>query len=156
MQRVRQSLPFFKELGWEAEVIAVDPKYVEAYSIDELLLQTIPGYIKVHHVKAWQASKTRRFGLGSLSMRSYTHFKKKGNELLKNGRFDLIYFSTTAFHVMALGPYWKKKFKVPFILDIQDPWRNDFYLDKPKSQRPPKFLISSTNDVPVFVAMKFN
>ena len=43
---------------------------------------------------------------------------------------------------MALGPYWKKKFTVPFIVDMQDPWRNDFYLDKPKNERPPKFWLS--------------
>lgn len=146
MHRVRQSLPFFKELGWEAEVIAVDPKYVEAYSLDYLLLQTIPDYIKVHHVKAWEAVKTRKFGLGSLSMRSWFQYKKKGNELLRTGKFDLVYFSTTAFHVMALGPYWKRRFKVPFILDIQDPWRNDFYLDKPKSEKPPKYFISYNID----------
>ena len=73
-------------------------------------------------------------------------FRKKGNELLRSGDFDLIYFSTTAFHVCRLGPYWKKKFKVPFIIDMQDPWRNDFYLDKPRSQRPPKFFISYNID----------
>lgn len=146
MHRVRQSLPYFKELGWEAEVIAVDPNYVEAYSLDDLLLQTIPAYIKVHYVKAWDAIKTRKFGLGSLSIRSWFQYKKKGNELLSAGKFDLVYFSTTAFHVMALGPYWKKRFKIPFILDIQDPWRNDFYLDKPKAEKPPKYFISYNID----------
>ena len=29
---------------------------------------------------------------------------------------------------------------------MQDPWRNDFYLDKPRSQRPPKFFISYNID----------
>jgi len=43
---------------------------------------------------------------------------------------------------MALGPYWKKKYKVPFVLDIQDPWRNDYYLDKPRHERPPKFFFT--------------
>jgi hypothetical protein len=146
MHRVRQSLPFYRELGWEAEVIAVDPKYVEAYSMDDLLLQTIPGDIKVHYVKAWDVARTHKFGLGSLSMRSWFQFKKKGNELLRSGKFDLVFFSTTAFHVMSLGPYWKMKYKLPFILDIQDPWRNDFYLDKPKAERPPKFVVSYNID----------
>ncbi len=146
MHRVRQSLPYFVQYGWEAEVIAVDPVFVESYSIDELLIKTIPEEIKVHYVKAWPANLTRKFGLGSLSMRAYFHFKKKGNELLSTGRFDLVFFSTTAFHVMALGPYWKKKFNIPFVLDIQDPWRNDFYLNKPKSERPPKFIIAYNID----------
>lgn len=146
MHRVRQSLPYFKEFGWNAEVITVYPKYIESYSIDKLLLKTIPKEIPIHYVKAWDVKKTRKFGLGSLSIRSFLFIKKKGDELLLQKKFDLVYFSTTAFHVMALGPRWKKKFGVPFILDMQDPWRSDFYLDKPKAARPPKFFVSYNID----------
>lgn len=146
MHRIRQSLPYFKEFGWKATIITVDPLYIESYSNDPLLLHTIPADTEVHKVNAYPVNITRKLGLGSLSMRSFFQIRKKGNELLKKNRFDLIYFSTTAFHVMALGPNWKKKFGVPFILDIQDPWRNDFYLSKPKSERPPKFFISYNID----------
>lgn len=146
MQRVRHSLPYFKEMGWLPEVIAVKPECVESYSTDLLLNETIPSDINIHYVDAYDVSKTRKFGLGSLSMRSFFQYMKKGNELLKSGDFDLVYFSTTAFHVMALGRYWKQKFGVPFVLDIQDPWRNDFYLDKPKNQRPPKFWLAYNID----------
>ncbi len=146
MHRVRQGLPYFRSLGWEPVVITVDETFIESYSLDPLLLKTIPPDTEIHKVKAFNVKSTRKFGLGSLSMRSYFQIKKKGNELLKQRPFDLVYFSTTAFHVMALGPGWKKKFKVPFILDIQDPWRNDFYLSKPKSERPPKFFIAYNID----------
>ena len=146
MHRVRQCLPYLERSGWEAEVVAVEPAYIESYSIDNLLVKTIPNSIKVHYVKAWNVAKTRKFGLGSLSMRSYFQYQKKGNELLSKGSFDLVFFTTTAFHVMALGPYWKKKFKIPFVLDIQDPWRNDFYLSKPRAERPPKFWVAYSID----------
>lgn len=146
MHRVRQSLPYFEELGWQVEVICVKQSHAEAYSIDPLLMHSIPKNIKIHEVKAFPVKFTRKFGLGSLSIRAWLHIKKKGNELLKQQHFDLIYFSTTAFNVMALGPGWKKKFGVPFILDMQDPWRNDFYLDKPAVQRPPKFRIAYAID----------
>ncbi len=146
MHRIRHSLPYFRALGWEPTVITVDPVFVEAYSTDPLLIKTIPADIEVHYVKALLLEKTRKIGLGSLSIRSFRFFRKKGNELLAARKFDLIYFSTTAFHVMALGAYWKKKFKVPFVLDIQDPWRSDFYLDKPANERPPKFWMAYTID----------
>ena len=145
MQRVRMSLPYFRDLGWEPVIICVDEQYVKGYR-DELLTRTYPEDIEVYKVKAYSAERTRKFGLGSISMRSFFQFRSKGNDLLKSGDFDLVYFSTTAFHVCRLGPYWKKKFKVPFIIDMQDPWRNDFYLDKPRSQRPPKFFISYNID----------
>lgn len=145
MQRIRMSLPYYRDLGWEPVVLCVDEQFVEGFR-DPLLLETIPPGISVHKVGAWPAPLTRKFGLGSLSMRSYFHFKRKGNELLRSGDFDLVFFSTTMFHVCALGPYWKRKFGVPFVIDLQDPWRNDFYLSQPKLQRPAKFLIAYTID----------
>ncbi|PWT72757.1 MAG: hypothetical protein C5B59_15060 [Bacteroidetes bacterium] len=142
MHRVRQSLPYYREFGWNPVIITVDPKHIESYNIDPLLSLTIPPDIRVYKVGALPVKTTRKFGLGSLSMRAYFQVQKKGNELLRKEHFDLVFFSTTAFHVMAIGPGWKKKYGVPFILDIQDPWRNDFYLSKPASERPPKFFIS--------------
>jgi len=141
MNRVRMSLPYYKEFGWEPVVIASDENYVEGF-IDPLLNETIPEDIEIHKVKAWPVRLTRKIGLGSLSLRSYYHFKKKGNELLSERKFDLIFFSTSLFHLCALGRYWKNKFNIPFVIDMQDPWRNDFYLNKPKFQRPPKFKIA--------------
>src|SRR5574343_1354119 len=82
MQRIRHSLPSFYENGWQAEVIAVDPKFIEVYSMDPLLAETIPSDIPVHWVDALAAEKTRRYGLGSLSMRAWFSIRKKGNELL--------------------------------------------------------------------------
>jgi glycosyltransferase involved in cell wall biosynthesis len=145
MQRVRTSLPYYKEMGWEPVVICVNEKYAEGFR-DELLGETIPADIEIHRINALPARFTRKFGLGSLSMRSYFHFKRKGSELLRNRKFDLVFFSTTMFHVIALGRYWKEKFGVPFVVDMQDPWRNDFYVDKPKHIRPPKYRIAYNID----------
>ena len=140
MHRVRMSLPYFRQFGWEAEVIAVNEKYVEGFR-DPLLLETVPEEIVLHKTKAFSAQATRKFGLGSLSLRSFWHILRKGNAVLKSKPFDLVYFSTTAFHVCWLGRYWKKKFNIPFVIDLQDPWRNDYYNDKPKHLRPPKHAL---------------
>ncbi len=142
MHRVRQSLPYLKRMGWNPVVISVDPKYAGGYSTDDYLMSTLPADMEVHRVKAWPEKITRRLGLGSLGIRSAWFIYRMGCRLMRKRQFDLVYFSTTAFHVMALGPKWKKKFGIPFVLDIQDPWRNDFYLSKPPGERPPKFLLS--------------
>ncbi len=138
MQRVRMSLPFYKDYGWEVEVVTVYPNYIEGFH-DEYLSETIPKEIDVNYVNALPTWITRKVGLGSLSIRSFLFYFTRVNKLLKRGNYDLIFFSTTMFHVGALGTYWKRRYKVPFVVDLQDPWRNDFYLDKPKSERPPKF-----------------
>ncbi|QIL42656.1 glycosyltransferase family 4 protein [Pedobacter sp. HDW13] len=135
------SLPYFKDLGWEPEVITVDEKYFDVVK-DGLLLGSIPSDIVIHKVGALPKKWTSKFGLGSLALRSLWSFRKKGSQLLKSGLFDLVYFSTTQFPVCILGNYWKKKFGIPYIIDMQDPWHSTYYLDKPKSQQPPKYWFS--------------
>jgi hypothetical protein len=141
MHRVRQSMPYFEEMGWKATVVAVEPEFVEM-GIDENLLATLPEDSEIIRLKAFNSSNTRKFGLGNLGMRALWHLYKWGNKNISKGKFDLVYFSTTAFPVMVLGRYWKSKFGLPFVVDMQDPWRNDYYLNVPRKQRPPKFWLA--------------
>lgn len=138
MHRVRQSLPFFKKYGWLPVVLAVEDKYVEMAK-DNLLLESIPSDISVYKVSAFSTKYTRKLGIGNLGIRAFWQLYMKGNRLLRKERFDLVYFSTTVFASIPLGRLWKIKFGIPFIIDMQDPWRNDYYLTVSKEQRPPKF-----------------
>ena len=133
-QRVRMALPYFRELGWEPVVLAVDPEFSDN-SRDESLLSTIPSDAEVHHVRALPTSMTRRVGVGNLALRSLPYLRSKGNELLSSRLFDLVFFSTSMFPVMSLGPVWRKRFHVPYIIDFQDPWLTDYY--KGSALRPP-------------------
>lgn len=141
MQRVRMSLPYFAENGWTVEVVMVDEQYVDM-AIDPLLLQSIPSDIKIHKVKALHKRWTSKLGLGSIALRSLWFYRRKVNRLLKDGKFDLIYFSTTQFPVCVLGAYWKKKFGIPYVIDMQDPWHSDYYQGKPRAQQPSKYWFS--------------
>jgi hypothetical protein len=141
MQRVRMSLPYFEENGWQAEVVAVDPAYTDLPQ-DELLSENIPPGTKIHWVKALGKNWTSKLGFGSISYRSYWFIRQKVNQLLSEGKFDLIYFSTTQFQVCTLGAYWKKRFCVPYVIDMQDPWHSEYYQDKPTEQQPPKYWFS--------------
>jgi hypothetical protein len=140
MQRVRMSLPYFADHGWNAEVVIIDENYTDMGK-DPLLLQSIPQTIKVHKVKALDKKWTSKLGLG-IALRSLPFYRKKVNELLKTGKYDLIYFSTTQFPVCILGNYWKKRFGIPYVIDMQDPWHSDYYKNKPKDQQPPKYWFS--------------
>ncbi|WP_244228698.1 glycosyltransferase [Mucilaginibacter endophyticus] len=141
MQRVRMSIPYFAANGWEVEVVIVDEQYSDL-PIDQLLLQSIPGDVRIHKVKALPKNLTSKFGLGSIALRSLLFYKKKIKSLLKSKQYDLIYFSTTQFPVCILGAYFKKRFGIPYVIDMQDPWHSDYYQDKPKAQRPRKYWFS--------------
>jgi hypothetical protein len=141
MHRIRMSLAFFQKFNWQVEVVAIDPIYYDI-SIDQLLLENVPDDIKIHYVKAFNKKITSKFGLGSIALRSIYFYRKKVNQLLTNKKFDLIYFSTTQFPVCVLGNCWKNKFKVPYVIDMQDPWFSDYYQNKPKIQRPRKYWLA--------------
>ncbi|MDB4919646.1 glycosyltransferase [Mucilaginibacter sp.] len=141
MQRIRMSLPYFKQFGWDVAVVAIDEKYSDVVQ-DELLMQSIPADIKIYKVKALSRALTSKIGLGSLALRSLWYYRKKVNEILKKEKYDLIYFSTTQFPLCILGAYWKKRFGIPYVIDMQDPWHSEYYKDKPKDQQPPKYWFS--------------
>lgn len=135
MHRVRQGLPYFRDGGWEPVVLAVEPAGCEA-PVDPLLERTVPGDVRVFRTPAIDIRTTRRFGLGDLALRALPHLARAGDRLLAEERFDLVYFSTTAFPVTALGPRWARRHSVPFVMDLQDPWRSDYY-GRPGSPSPP-------------------
>jgi hypothetical protein len=141
MHRVRHSLPYFDEMGWEAETWIVDPAYVNR-DRDPLLTDTVPEDADVRTVPALDTSWTRKIGLGSLALRSLPFYFWHVSRRLAEGDIDLVYFSTTAFPVLVLGRYWKARFGVPYVIDMQDPWHNDYYVGKPKEEQPPKFWFS--------------
>lgn len=141
MHRVRHNVHYLGEFGWQATVICVDEQNVET-SQDALLNISIPQSISVHKVKAFKSSWTRKLGLGALALRSLLFFFLKGNKILRSQKFDLVFFSTTQFPVLILGSYWKWRFGIPYMIDMQDPWHSEFYQDKPKNQRPPKYWFS--------------
>lgn len=141
MQRVRMSLPYFKDYNWDVEVVVVHEKFSDT-SKDPLLLKCLPNELLIHKVEAFSKNITAKFGLGSLALRSMYFYKKYVDELLKAKKFDLIYFSTTEFAITILGAHWKKKFQIPYVIDMQDPWHTEYYQNKPKSERPKKYWFS--------------
>jgi hypothetical protein len=124
MHRVRMSLPHFAEFGWEPRVLAVDPRQVEGVR-DRLLMETIPSNVRVHHTTALDIAWTRKLGVGAIGVRALPFLYLAGKRLIAGDSPDLVYFSTTAFPVMALGRLWKQRFGVPFVVDMQDPWATD-------------------------------
>jgi hypothetical protein len=141
LHRVRLSLPHFEDYGWRPEVWAVDPDRIER-DRDPLLGKTVPPQTDVRTVSAPDTRWTRLVGLGSVALRALPFYFWYGSRRLARGDVDLVYFSTTAFPVMVLGRYWKWRFDVPYVIDMQDPWHTDYYVGKPKEEQPPKFWFS--------------
>jgi hypothetical protein len=126
MHRVRAVLPFLQESGWNPALLAVSADCVHVPR-DEWLANGLPEDIPIHRAQALGLTWARIPGLGNIDFRALGALRRLGNQLCSKKRFDLIYFSTTAFGLHVLGPYWKRRFGIPFAMDYQDPWVSDYY-----------------------------
>lgn len=141
MHRIRTSLPYYENSGWNAEVVTVETAYLDMVR-DDLLMQSVPENLIIHYVQAFNKKFTSKIGLGSIALRSLWFYFETVNRLLKTKKYDLIFFSTTQFPLLALSSYWRWKFKTKVVFDMQDPWHNNFYKSKPKHERPAKYWFS--------------
>lgn len=135
------SLPYFSEFGWKPIVLAVDPAYVEGVE-EPLLLESVPSDMAIYRVRALPVRWTHRVGVGDLGVRAFPFLYKGGAQIMTRYKIDLVYFSTTIITAMALGPIWKKRYRIPFVVDLQDPLVNHYLEAELKPKRSLKYRIA--------------
>jgi hypothetical protein len=135
LQRVRTSLPHYRAFGWDPVVLGVDADGVDAVREPELAA-TVPADVPVHRCGALSRRWTRSLGLGSLGWRCLPSLWRMGRQLIRDERIDLVFMSTTQFTTIAAARAWKAEFGVPYVVDVQDPWRTDAY-ERPGAPPPP-------------------
>ena len=133
--RIRLALPHLGAHGWEAEILAVSAEGVEGAQ-DPELTSSLPPDLRVHRVKAWPYRWTRLINCGGLAWRASRALRRRGDHLLATRRFDLVFFSTTQFGILHLGPRWRRLFGIPYVLDFQDEWITSYYRDHPDVDPP--------------------
>lgn len=135
MQRVRVSLPYFVEAGWEVTVLTVaDP--TPTAPLEPELDATVPPGVRIERAHCFSRRWTGLLGVNNVALRSLPFLFLAGCRLLTGRRHDVVYFSTTMFIVLPLGRLWKMLCGTPYVIDLQDPWITDYY-ERPGSPPPP-------------------
>lgn len=119
--RVRLIAPHLPEFGWDPTVLTVDPRDYEG-PLDPLLAESVPPSVQVVRSRAWSAQASRRFGIGDLGLRAFPGLRRDATRLFATHRFDAVFVTVYPTYPALLGRSLKKRFGVPFVLDLQDPW----------------------------------
>lgn len=135
MQRIRMSLPHYRAGGWEPVVLTLADEHQDGVREPELL-STIPPEVRVIRIPALPVRAARWWGLGNTGLRMLPYLLWHGLKLLRAEKFDLVFFSNTQFITFPLGRLWRRWYGVPYVIDIQDPWRTDYY-ERSDSRQPP-------------------
>ena len=119
--RVRLLAPYLPSHGWEPTVLTVETSAYDGV-LDPDLPSLLPLPVRVVRAPALSARVTRRVGVGDLGLRSFMGLYRKASELLRSEKFDALFITIFPAYTALLGPLLVRKFRIPFVLDYQDPW----------------------------------
>lgn len=122
LHRARHLAWELPELGWTVEILCPNREF-QREEYFELNSESFFSPTTVVHAVAPVANRLfHLLKVGGIGWRSLLPIYRKGSELLKTGRFDVVYFSTANFVLFTLGAFWRKKYTIPYVLDFHDPW----------------------------------
>jgi glycosyltransferase involved in cell wall biosynthesis len=121
MQRARQLAWQLPQAGWEVEILCPGIGYQPPSCNDADGADFFSPAAEVHTVPQRAAAFFRFFGIGNIGLRALVPLYFAGRKLLAARRFDLVYFSTAQFPLFLLGVPWRRRFKIPYVLDLHDP-----------------------------------
>ena len=119
--RVRLLAPHLEAAGWSPTVVTLEPSAYEG-RLDPDLAALVPESLRVVRAPAWRAGLTRRAGLGDLGLRAFTGLRHTCRALLSREHFDALFITVYPVYPALLGAGLKADYRVPFVLDYQDPW----------------------------------
>lgn len=125
MQRARLIAGELPRAGWEAEILAPAADFQTEFSRLQGEGVVFPD-VPVHEVKPWLPGLFARLGSRNVGIRAAVPVGRAGLELLRSGRFDAVYFSTTQHWLTCNGARWRRRTGVPYVADLHDP----VYLEK--------------------------
>jgi Glycosyl transferase 4-like domain len=122
MQRARMLAWELPKLGWAVEVLTPRASEVRQDVIEDGAATFFAPDVPLHEVGSVGRRLLEALGSRTHVWRTLLPMRRRGSELISSKRFDLIYFSTTAFTYFALGSLWKRRYKIPYVIDFHDLW----------------------------------
>jgi glycosyl transferase family 4 len=121
VHRARHLAKHLPSFGWTPMVLCVDEAYHEE-RLDPDLAKLVPPRLELLKVQAAPAWLTRCIGFGDVSLRAWTQLRRTLFAEIAKGRIDVVLITGSPFYPMLLAPGIARRFRIPIVLDFQDPW----------------------------------
>jgi len=121
VHRARLLANHLQEYGWEAHVLAVEPKYYEE-PLDPQLEALVDPAVQVHRVHALSQRWTRPFGWGDIGIRAGFHLYRALRDAARRRAVDLLHITIPSNYQALLGRFLWEEHELPYIVDYIDPW----------------------------------
>lgn len=138
--RARFFAQHLREFGWEPIVLTTQAKNYE-WNVDPENENLLDPSVEVIRTGAWSLGWTRKLGFGDLSLRTLWSHWRALRRICRQRRIDLILTSVPPNWQIALGRLAHMRYRIPYILDYNDPILTEYYWKLPPSKRPPKWAL---------------
>lgn len=129
--RARHLAKHLEHYGWRPVVLCVDEKFLEEDLDFGLMAITSPN-VEIVKCGAFPARYFRPFGFGEVTLRSWFAMRADIKRLLTDRSFDVVLFTGSHFYSMLHATFVKKHFRIPVVLDFQDPWVSAWGRSRPR------------------------
>jgi glycosyltransferase involved in cell wall biosynthesis len=121
VHRARHLAKYLPAAGWDPIVVCVDEDYHEQ-RLDPTLAQLVPSSVEVVKVSAISQRLCRPFSFGEISLRAWWPLRNAVMRILESREVGVVLITGAPFYPMLLAGEIKRRFRVPVVLDFQDPW----------------------------------
>jgi hypothetical protein len=121
VHRARHLAKHLPASGWMPVVVCVDEAHHEE-RLDLELAALLPAGIEIAKAGAAPAWLTRQIGVGDIGLRAWAHMRRTLFKVIQKRSVGVVLITGAPFYPMLLAPEIKKHFRVPVVLDFQDPW----------------------------------
>jgi Glycosyl transferase 4-like domain len=134
VHRARHLAKHLPAAGWTPIVLCVDETYHEQ-GLDPALAALVPGHVQIVKTAALPARLTHGLGFGDISLRAWWPLRRALVRLLKTQPVGAVLITGSPFYPMLLAPVIRRRFRVPVVLDFQDPWVSAWGAEQPGLSR---------------------
>jgi glycosyltransferase involved in cell wall biosynthesis len=124
-----------EEFGWRPTVITVGGQFLETTSDPELTSLVKPN-VRVIRTSAIPSRISRKIGVGDLGVRSIPFHLKALRQLHRADPVDAIFIPIPPNIPAVMGVVARTILGIPYVVDYNDPWVDDFYKRIRISERP--------------------
>ena len=119
--RVRFFARHLPEFGWEPEVVTVHAASM-GEPADPEIGRLVPPGLRITRSGALPLALTRRVGIGDLGYRSLLPMRRVLVDVVERRRPDLVFIPGPPWPAFLQGPYLRRRFGIPYVIDYIDPW----------------------------------
>jgi hypothetical protein len=121
VHRARHLAKHLPAAGWNPIVVCVDEAYHEE-RLDPGLAALVPATVEVVKVRALPPRVCRPLGLGEISLRAWRPLRRAVLRLIETRPVGAVLITGSPYYPMLLAGEIRRRFRVPVVLDFQDPW----------------------------------